>query len=219
MAIRQDAQVTATIQGGPHGRRSAVRPTFGLRPPPAPPQKKSGLGKKILIGFGVFIALIIVVTVANGGSKSTTSTSATSSLAEQATPTSAATQTNQAPPADTATQPSQTEQTSQAEPATADRLFEHPEDVQVTGCARDATLGWPKATLTITNKSSKASSYSVTVSFQSADGSTQYGEGVAFVSSLAPGQKTVQAAQGTDDIPARSKLVCKVTSAKRTEAF
>ncbi len=89
----------------------------------------------------------------------------------------------------------------------------------MTGCTRDATLGWPKATLAISNKSSKPSTYSITVSFQSADGATQYGEGAAFVSSLAPGQKTVQAAQGTDDIPARSKIVCKVTSAKRTEAF
>jgi hypothetical protein len=106
-----------------------------------------------------------------------------------------------------------------AAPGGGDKLFEHPEDVTVAGCIRDQTTGWAKAKLTVKNNSSKASSYAITVSFQSADGATQYGEGLAAVTSLAPGQTTTQEALGTSDIPAGAQFQCKVTSAKRTEAF
>lgn len=98
-------------------------------------------------------------------------------------------------------------------------LFEHPEDVTVGTCVRDELTGWPKATLTIKNGSSKASSYSVTVSFQSPDGKTQFGEGLAGVTRLEPGQSTTQDAQGLAEVPAGAEFTCVVTSAKRTEAF
>lgn len=96
---------------------------------------------------------------------------------------------------------------------------EHPEDVTVTACERDAVLGWPKATISITNPTDKPTSYAVTISFQSQDGTTQYGEGIAAVTRLAPGQQTTQTAQGTADIPADAAITCVVSSASRTQAL
>nr|MDT0666242.1 hypothetical protein [Micromonospora sp. DSM 115978] len=99
-----------------------------------------------------------------------------------------------------------------------DGLFQHPEDVQIAGCTVDEALSWPVATLTITNQSSKASSYLITVSFQSPDGATLFGEGFATVTSLAPGQATTQEAKGLFELPADTPFGCVVTSAMRNEA-
>lgn len=102
---------------------------------------------------------------------------------------------------------------------TSGGTFEHPEDVAVTSCQRDATIGFPAAKVTVTNQSTETSTYAITVSFQSADGTVQHGEGAAFVARLEPGQRTEQTAQGAAQIPADAQVVCKVTSAKRTKAL
>lgn len=98
-------------------------------------------------------------------------------------------------------------------------VAEHPEDVRVGGCTRDPATGWPVAELTVTNGSAERSTYSVTVSFQSADGRTQYGKGVVFVAQLAPGQGTGQEARGFVEVPEGAAFECAVVSAKRVAAF
>lgn len=96
---------------------------------------------------------------------------------------------------------------------------DHPEDVQVTACERDPAIGWPKATVNVTNPTDKPASYAITVSFQSPDGATQHGEGIAAVVRLAPGQSTSQIAQGTTQIVDGTALNCVVSLANRTQAL
>lgn len=90
--------------------------------------------------------------------------------------------------------------------------------MQILSCERDPTLGWPKANLSITNPTDVPVSYAITVSFQSPDGSVQYGEGIAAVARLAPGQQTSQTAQGVTEVPADVPVTCVVSSASRTQA-
>lgn len=179
---------------------------YGPYGPPPPPKKK----RRWPLFVGIPLALIVFVScVAAIGSSGTSNDTSTASPAPAATAPAAAAP---AAPASGAPAPAP------AGPAAPNGPLQHPEDVQVTSCQREPTLGWPKAQLTITNNSSKASTYSVRVSFQSQDGKTQYGEGYALVSSLAPGQTSPKEAPGFAEIPADAALACVVTSAQRTAA-
>ena len=84
------------------------------------------------------------------------------------------------------------------------------DDVTVESGEKDPTTGWGKATITVTNDSSKPSTYSVTVKFE--DGSTSYGTGVAFINELAPGQSTTQEVSSIQDFPSGT---CKVAEVER----
>jgi len=75
------------------------------------------------------------------------------------------------------------------------------------GWAADAG-GFATSTLRITNHSSKPSNYMVTVTFESPDGATQVGTGLAAVNSLQPAQSTVQDVSSLA-VPAGA-FVCKV---------
>ena len=87
------------------------------------------------------------------------------------------------------------------------------DDVVVTSCATD-DAGYAGAKIRITNNSGKASNYLVTVTFESPDGATQVGTGIASVNSLQPGQAT------DEDVNAfkqpTSPYICKVNAADVT---
>jgi predicted small secreted protein len=93
---------------------------------------------------------------------------------------------------------------------------DHAEDVAITACAPNADTNWVSAKVTITNHSSKASNYIVTVAFETADGKTQIDTGLAAAQSLAPNQQTVQDAVGTKD--AVPGYTCRVTEITRLAA-
>ncbi|MHA6759802.1 hypothetical protein [Streptacidiphilus sp. PAMC 29251] len=90
----------------------------------------------------------------------------------------------------------------------------HPpaDDVRISSCAVDPTTGFPTAKLTITNQSSKTSTYLVTVEFDKADG-TRVSEGATGSTSVAPGQKVETSAGGPDQVS--GKISCKVTDVTR----
>lgn len=108
---------------------------------------------------------------------------------------------------------------SAAEEVANSRPLEHPEDAAIAKCERDAVLGYPKATVTVTNHSSEASTYTIRVSFQSQDGSIQHGEGYAAVGRLEPAQQTTQDAVGTTEVPADQTVTCVLSSVQRTAAL
>lgn len=97
-------------------------------------------------------------------------------------------------------------------------VFQHPEDVKVSSCGAD-DLGLLTAQVVVTNTSRKPSSYSITLNFESTDGQTQYGEGFAVITSLAPDQHSPQKVTGTAQAPSGVTIVCRVTSAQRTAAL
>lgn len=85
------------------------------------------------------------------------------------------------------------------------------DDVTVTTCAADPTVGWISATGTIVNHSSEASTYLGTVEFV-ADG-VRYGESPFSSSAVAPGQTVEFTAPGAVD--ARPNTECRVTQVER----
>lgn len=193
----------------PHRPYPPHYPPYGARPP-IPPRKKRW---PLIVGLacGIPIALIIFVTVisvAVGGGGTDTAASSPPPPAPAAV----------APAAPVSAPAASAAPAVTTSPA-AGGLFQHPEDVTVVNCDRSPATGWPAASLKIVNGSSKNSTYAIRVSFQSQDGATQYGEGFVAVSSLAPGQTTIQVAQGLNDAPANASLACVVTSVQRTEAI
>lgn len=86
-----------------------------------------------------------------------------------------------------------------------------PDDVTLDGCGPDE-LGWVTAHGTITNHSSKASTYFVNIEFVTSDG-TRYAEGIASSATVAPGQHVEWDASGLTDY--RDGTTCRVTSVDR----
>ncbi|MEO5724694.1 MAG: hypothetical protein ABIQ39_06945 [Ilumatobacteraceae bacterium] len=72
------------------------------------------------------------------------------------------------------------------------------------------------AQVVITNNSSKASTYFVTVVAESPDGLTRYGDTIVSVTALAPGQRTTEKGIFLKDIPADAVL--KVAQVQRTSS-
>lgn len=95
---------------------------------------------------------------------------------------------------------------------------EHPEDVELSNCARSAGLGWAGVDVKVTNHSSKPSTYYVKVAYASPDGSISYGDGWVDIDTLAPGQATTRKAFPGQEVPAGAQVACVLTSAKRTAA-
>ncbi|MBL7501262.1 hypothetical protein I6A84_13160 [Frankia sp. CNm7] len=85
--------------------------------------------------------------------------------------------------------------------------LQHSEDVVITACAPDEA-GWAAAAVTVTNHSSKASNYIITILMESPDGKTQIGTGLVSVSNLAPGQQSVEETSSLED--ATGPYVCRV---------
>lgn len=87
------------------------------------------------------------------------------------------------------------------------------DDVKLTKCFTDDMLGYPKATIKVTNNSSKASDYLIEVTFESKDGKTQFGTGNTIISNLKPGQTKTEDVMGLDK--GKGKMVCSVSSVDR----
>lgn len=181
-------------------RQPAAQPGYGPRgdygPPPPPKKSKAPM---FLIGGAVLVALIIIGAALGGGkNNSSDTTTATSTAAASAPAASVAAKATKAA-------------------SGLSGYGQHPEDIKVTSCTA-GDFGTLTAGLSVTNHSSKASTYAITVSFESADHKTQYGEGADFVSSLAPGQVGNSQALGSGTPPPGSALMCRLTQAQRTAA-
>ena len=87
------------------------------------------------------------------------------------------------------------------------------DDVKIETCEKDSTTGWGTATIKVTNNSSKASTYVITIKFE--DGATSYGTGSAIIDRLDPGQSISQDVSTLKDFPSGT---CKVAEVSRTAA-
>ena len=92
-------------------------------------------------------------------------------------------------------------------------------DVAITKCAvAKNPFEGPKATLSVTNHSSKSSNYLITIAFDSPDGTRQLDTGDASVDNLGPGQQTTTTALSLKSGLRKKKFVCKVTDVTRFSA-
>jgi hypothetical protein len=66
----------------------------------------------------------------------------------------------------------------------------------------------------VTNNSSKASSYFITIVAESADGATKYDDTIVMITDLAPGQTMTEESIFTNEIP--EGAICRVTEVQRT---
>lgn len=89
--------------------------------------------------------------------------------------------------------------------------FPPAEDVTITECGM-GEFDLPKITLEVTNQSPKASSYSIEVQLQNADG-TVVGEAIASVSGLRPDQTAIEDAASLDNLDAG--FTCHLNSVDR----
>jgi hypothetical protein len=88
------------------------------------------------------------------------------------------------------------------------------DSVEVTDCGRDeSSFNWGTSTLDVTNDTDHTSTYFITVTFENAAGSRQFGTGNATVTSLAPGRTTTVEASSTVEVPAQ--VTCTVTDVNR----
>jgi len=85
-------------------------------------------------------------------------------------------------------------------------------DVKVTSCTVDPATRFPSAGLEIHNRSSKASTYSVSVEFITPTG-TRVAEGAALSLTVASGQRVKTSALGLNQVT--QKVMCKVTKVNR----
>ncbi|MFE6483761.1 FxLYD domain-containing protein [Streptomyces sp. NPDC057757] len=143
------------------------------------------------------VALFVVIgvvgaVVGSGDDDSSSSTSSSSSVAEEPTKGKSSASSKEAPAAEVPKGPKA--------------------DVKITKCEVDPTTTWPAAELLITNGSSKASNYLVSIEFVDSSGK-RLGEAFASTNNLAPGQASEQTAQGLDQIT--TKIKCKVTEVTR----
>jgi hypothetical protein len=99
--------------------------------------------------------------------------------------------------------------------AVADQQATEAEDLTVTECAADPTLNLLKVTTSITNNSSKRSSYNIEVTVESPDQATKYGTAVGFVTGVEPGQTTTSDLLSADPVPA-GEFACRVVEVDRT---
>ncbi|MFJ3860470.1 FxLYD domain-containing protein [Streptomyces sp. NPDC090085] len=85
-------------------------------------------------------------------------------------------------------------------------------DVKITACEVDSFTKWPHAKLLVTNRSSKASNYTVQVEFVDAGGK-RLSEAFAVTNGVAPGQQSAVTAQSLDQVTA--KVTCRITEVDR----
>jgi hypothetical protein len=100
-----------------------------------------------------------------------------------------------------------------AEEARKEERTTEAEDVRISECTNDA-VGM-LARLEITNNSSKRSTYTATVAFESPDQTQQFDTALVFVDAVEPGQSTTAEAHSL--IQAPGEYICRVTTMDRTE--
>lgn len=86
------------------------------------------------------------------------------------------------------------------------------DDVTLAECKTDAA-GYMVAAVTITNNSADPSTYTVEVVFESPDGATQLGDGMAFANELGNGQSTTVEANSLT--VAAGEFECRVADVTR----
>lgn len=87
------------------------------------------------------------------------------------------------------------------------------EDVTIADCTADAA--GMVAKLDVTNQSSKRSTYSVDVAFESPDGATQFATGWTFFDAVEPGQVATSEAHSFTAAP--GEFTCRIVSVDRME--
>ncbi len=111
-------------------------------------------------------------------------------------------------------QPTDTKSTAKPKSTSPTGAFQHASDVTILSCGRDKITGFAYPKIRITNRSSKTSTYVVTIAVTDATGKRQVGTAHAVVDRLEPGQSS------TPDTPTAEKAMasmrCKVASAQRT---
>jgi hypothetical protein len=100
--------------------------------------------------------------------------------------------------------------------AKTSKPLSHVEDAKIVACAKDPS-GFASAKVQVINNSSKPSNYIITVAFESKDGSTQIGTGLASINSLQPKQKAVEEANSLKEAPAAG-YTCKISDVTRLAA-
>ncbi|WP_069743050.1 FxLYD domain-containing protein [Streptomyces sp. EN23] len=176
------------------------QPGWGGQQPPAP--KKSNAGKAIGFGclgvVGLLVVIGVVGAVASGGDDGGKGASSKASAVSE--------------PAAGAPEKEPAEEPKEEAPAKAKEPSGPEGDVKITKCEVDGMTQWPSASLDVTNRSSKASNYIISVEFVDKDG-TRLGEGTAALNNLAPDQVSKEKAQGLTQVS--GKISCKVTKVTR----
>jgi len=153
------------------------------------PQPRRKRRRKWPFVLGGLLALIVIVSIATSGGGGSKSSSTSSPAVQSSTSSSG---------------------------STGSKPLQHAGDVAVTSCVPDS-VGYAAAKVVVTNTSSKASNYAVTVTFETAGGATQVGTGLATVDGLLPGQKSVpQDVSSLQTAPAG--YTCRVTDVTRYAA-
>jgi len=87
-------------------------------------------------------------------------------------------------------------------------------DINSINCGTPDAIGMVYPSVNVTNNSSKASSYFITIVVESADGATKYDDTIVMITDLAPGQTMTEESIFTNDIP--EGAICRVTEVQRT---
>ena len=87
-------------------------------------------------------------------------------------------------------------------------------DVKIVSCGKPDAIGFVYPKLSITNTSSKTSSYVITIVYESPDAKTKYDDSTVIVNSLKAKQSTTEEGFPVSDIP--KTAVCKITEIQRT---
>lgn len=89
-------------------------------------------------------------------------------------------------------------------------------DIDSIDCGTPDAIGISYPTVKVTNRSSKASDYFITVVAESSDGSVRYDSTIISIMSLQPNQTTTEKGFFTKEIPSGS--ICKISEIQRTES-
>ncbi len=87
-------------------------------------------------------------------------------------------------------------------------------DINSLECGTPDAIGMTYPSVSVTNNSSKASDYFITIVAESADGATKYDDAIVMITGLAPGQTMTEEGIFTNELPVGA--VCKITEVQRT---
>ncbi|MFM9037035.1 MAG: hypothetical protein ACKOJ9_05040 [Actinomycetota bacterium] len=87
-------------------------------------------------------------------------------------------------------------------------------DINSLDCGTPDSIGITYPSVSVTNNSSKTSTYFITVVAESADGATKYDDTTIMITELASGQTMTEEGMFTNELPAGA--ICKITEVQRT---
>ena len=115
---------------------------------------------------------------------------------------------------------SSTEESSSQESSTEDTIGtglgskDATADINSLDCGTPDAIGITYPSVSVTNNSSKTSTYFITVVAESADGATKYDDTIIMITELASGQTMTEEGMFTNELP--TGAVCKITEVQRT---